>query len=61
MLTLHYCLLKSFRKILEVFYFALPFRMAGDCRVIKLKRFVGYRSRFYWQGTVSLVASCCRL
>ena len=22
---------------------------------IKLKRFVGYRSRFYWQGTVSLL------
>ena len=61
MLTLHYCLLKSFKKILEAFYFVLPFRMAGDCWVIKLKRFVGYRSRFYWQGTVSLVPSCCRL
>ena len=47
--------------MLEVFYFALLFRMAGKCWVIKLKRFVGYRSRFYWQGTVSLVASCCRL
>ena len=64
MLTLHYCLLKSFRKMLEAFYFVLLFRMAGNCWVIKLKRFEGYRSRFYWQGTVSLVASsasCCHL
>ena len=51
---------KGFRKMLEVFHFALLFRMAGNCWVIKLKRFVGYRSRLYWQGTVSLVASCCR-
>ena len=43
--------------MLEVFYFVLLFRMAGKCWVIKLKRFVGYRSRFYWQATVSLVAS----
>ena len=46
------------------FYFVLLFRMAGKCWVIKLKRFVGYRFRFYWQATVSLVASpasCCRL
>ena len=46
MLTLHYCLLESFRKMLEVFYFVLLFRMPGKCWVIKLKRFVGYRSRF---------------
>ena len=58
MLTLHYCLLKGFRKMLEVFHFVLLFRMAGNCWVIKLKRFVGYRSRFYWHGTVSLVAVC---
>ena len=56
MLTLHYCLLESFRKMLEVFYFVLLFRMPGKCWVIKLERFVGYRSRFYWQGTVSLIA-----
>ena len=42
----------------EVFYFVLLFRMAGKCWVVKLKRFVGYRSRVYWQGTVSLVTSC---
>ena len=48
-------------EMLEVFHFVLLFRMAGNCWVIKLKRFVGYRSRFYWQGTVSLVASCCFL
>ena len=32
--------------MLEVFYFALLFRMAGECWVTKLKRFVGYCSRF---------------
>ena len=50
--------------MLEVFYCVLLSRMAGKCWVIKLKRFVGYRSRFYWQATVSLVASsasCFRL
>ena len=45
----------------EVFYFVLLFRMAGKCWVVKLKRFVGYRSRVYWKGTVSLVALCGRL
>ena len=37
--------------MLEVFYFVLLFRMAGKCWVIKLKRFVGYRSRFYCSFT----------
>ena len=48
--------------MLEVFYFVLLFRMAGKCWVITLKRFVGSHSWFYWQATVSLVASsasCC--
>ena len=36
-------------------------RTPGKCLVIKLKCFVGYRSRFYWQTTVSLVASCLLL
>ena len=42
---------------MEVFYSVLLFRMTGKCWVIKLKRFLGYRSRFYWQATVSLAAS----
>ena len=49
--------------MLEVFYFVLLFRMAGKCWVITLKHSVGSCSRFYWQATVSLVASsasCCR-
>ena len=33
--------------MLEVFYLAFLFRMAGKCWVIKLKRFVGHCSRFY--------------
>ena len=52
--------------MLEVFYFALLFRMADNCWVIKLKRFAGYCSRFYCKElfpslllvAVSMVEKC---
>ena len=53
----------EFQENVGGFFSVLLFRMTGKCWVIKLKRFLGYRSRFYWQATVSLVASsasCCR-
>ena len=47
--------------MLEVFYFVVLFRMAGNCWVIKLKRFVGHRFRFYCKElfpSLLLVAVC---
>ena len=57
-------LVLEFQENVGGFLLCPPFQNGRKCWVIKLKCFVGYRSRFYWQTTVSLVASsasCCCL